>query len=52
MPIRKIARSATSGQFISIAEAKRRPATSVIETVHVSRNGVRRLKRRRLVCHR
>ena len=49
MPTRKIGRDASSGRFISITEARERPATSVIETVHVSRNGVRRLKRRRAV---
>lgn len=51
MPTRKIGRDATSGRFISVTEARERPATSVIETVHVSRTGVRRLKRRRVVRH-
>jgi hypothetical protein len=46
MPTRKIGRDASSGRFISVTAARERPATSVVETVHVSRNGVRRLKRR------
>jgi cob(I)alamin adenosyltransferase len=46
MSTRQLARNARSGRFISIAEAYRRPATSVIEKIHVSRTGVRRLKRR------
>jgi hypothetical protein len=56
MPTRKIGRDATSGRFISVIEARERPATAparqggiCIETIHVSRNGVRRLKRRRAV---
>ncbi len=49
MPIRKIGRDATSGRFISATEARERPATSIVETVHVSRSGVRRLKRRHAV---
>jgi hypothetical protein len=51
MPTRKIARDASSGRFISLRDAHRRPATTVVETVHVSRNGVRRLKRRRSARH-
>jgi hypothetical protein len=51
MPTHKIARDASTGQFISFREARRRPATTVIETIHVSRNGVRRLKRRRSAHH-
>ena len=47
MPTRKIGRDASSGRFISVTEARERPATSVVETIHVSRTGVRRLKRRR-----
>jgi len=47
MPTHKVARDARTGQFISLCDAQRRPATSVVETIHVSRNGVRRLKRRR-----
>jgi len=57
MLTRKIGRDASSGRFISVTEARERSATSparqggiCIETVHVSRNGVRRLKRRRAVC--
>lgn len=51
MPTRKIGRDASSGRFISVTEPRERPATSVIETVvHVSRTGVRRLKRRCGVC--
>jgi hypothetical protein len=47
MATRKIARRATTGQFISIREAKRRPATSVIETVKItSRTLCRRCRRR------
>lgn len=51
MPTRKIGRDASSGRFISVTEARKRPATSIVETIHVSRNGVRRLKRRRAVRH-
>lgn len=51
MPTRKIGRDASSGRFISVSEARERPATSIVETIRVSRNGVRRLKRRRAVCH-
>ena len=51
MPTRKIARDASTGQFISLRDARRRPATTVVETIHVSRNGVRRLKRRRSTRH-
>jgi hypothetical protein len=47
MATRKIARAATSGQFISIEEANRRPATSVIETVEVPSRS--RTRRRRAV---
>lgn len=50
MPTRKIGRDASSGRFISVTEARERPATAVVETVHVSSTGVRRLKRRRAVC--
>jgi hypothetical protein len=50
MPTRKIGRDASSGRFISVTEARERPATSIVDTIHVSRNGVRRLKRRRAVC--
>jgi hypothetical protein len=57
MPTRKIGRDASSGRFISVTEARERPATSPLvravsasDTIHVSRNGVRRLKRRRAVC--
>jgi hypothetical protein len=49
MPTRKIGRDATSGRFISVIEARERPATAIVDTIHVSRNGVRRLKRRRTV---
>ena len=49
MPTRKIGRDASSGSFISVTEARERPATSIVDTIHVSRNGVRRLKRRRAV---
>lgn len=59
MPTRKIGRDASSGRFISVTEARERPATSpareggiCIDTIHVSRNGVRRLKRRRAACPR
>lgn len=48
MPTRKIGRDATSGRFISVTDAQEHPATAIVETIHVSRNGVRRLKRRRL----
>ena len=47
MATRKIARDASTGQFISFRDARRRPATTVVETIHISRNGVRRMKRRR-----
>lgn len=30
---RKIGRDARNGQFISVKEAKRRPATTVVETI-------------------
>lgn len=33
MPTKKIARSAKSGKFVSAKTAKRRPATTVTETV-------------------
>lgn len=33
MPVRKIGRDASTGQFIPIKEAERRPKTTVIETV-------------------
>lgn len=46
MSWRQVGRSATSGQFISIAEANRRPATSVIETVRYPSRPTRRVKRR------
>jgi hypothetical protein len=46
MPSLRIARNAISGRFISMAKAKRFPSASVVEIIHVSRNGVRRLKRR------
>jgi hypothetical protein len=49
MPTRKIGRDAASGRFISVIEARERPATAIVDTIHVSRNGVRRLKRRRAV---
>jgi hypothetical protein len=42
MPTRKIGRDASSGRFVSVAEARERPASTVVETYHVSRNGVRR----------
>jgi IMP dehydrogenase/GMP reductase len=51
MPTHKVARDASSGRFISLREARRRPTTTVVETIHVSRNGVRRLKRRRSAHH-
>jgi hypothetical protein len=44
MPTRKIGRDAASGRFVSVAEARERPATAIVETYHVSRSGVRRLK--------
>ncbi|HEY0143864.1 MAG TPA: hypothetical protein VGF48_23455 [Thermoanaerobaculia bacterium] len=34
---------------MSVIDARERPATAIVETIHVSRNGVRRLKRRRAV---
>ena len=59
MPTRKIGRDASSGRFISVTEARERPATSPareggisVETIHVSRTGMRRLKRRRAVSSR
>jgi hypothetical protein len=51
MSTRRFARSSVSGRFVSLAYARRFPATTVVETVHVSRTGVRRLKRRRSVSH-
>lgn len=33
MPTRKIARDARDGRFITQKEAKRRPSTTVVETV-------------------
>ena len=49
MPTRKIGRDASSGRFISVTEARERPATSIVETIHDSSTGVRRLKRCRAV---
>lgn len=49
MSRRRVARSATSGQFISIADANRRPATSVIETIDYP--SLRRCHRRRAARH-
>lgn len=34
---RKVARDAGSGQFITLAEAKRKPKTTVVETVPIRR---------------
>ena len=34
---RKVARDAGNGQFITLAEAKRKPKTTVVETVPISR---------------
>lgn len=51
MPTRKIARSSISGRFVSQRTARRFPATTEVETIHVSRNGVRRLKCRRSARH-
>lgn len=57
MPTYEIRRDATSGRFMSVTEARERPATAparqggiCIETIHVSRNSVR-LKRRRAARH-
>ena len=50
MATRKVARSATSGHFISIEEANRRPATSVIETIEYPSR--RRFRRRRRAVRR
>ena len=47
MPKYKIGRDASTGRFISVTEARQRPAAAVVETIHVSGSGVRRLKRRR-----
>lgn len=47
MAIRKIARDANTGRFISLRNARLHPATTVVETIRVSRNGARRLERRR-----
>lgn len=33
MPTRKIGRDAKTGEFIKVKEAKRRPATTVVETI-------------------
>ena len=51
MSTRRFARSSVSGRFVSLAYARRFPATTVVETVHVSSTGVRRLKRRRSAHH-
>jgi hypothetical protein len=51
MSTRKVARSSVSGRFVSQTYARRFPATTVVETVSVSANGVRRLKRRRAARH-
>lgn len=51
MSTRKVARSSVSGRFVSQTYARRFPATTVVETISVSANGVRRLKRRRAVGH-
>jgi hypothetical protein len=40
MPVRKIGRDAGTGRFIPVLAARQRPVTSVVETFHVSRNGV------------
>ena len=32
-PIRKVARDARTGRFISLAAARRRPASTVVETI-------------------
>ena len=42
----EIARDTRSGKFISLAEAERNPATSVVDVIDVPRNGARRLKAR------
>jgi len=34
-PARKVARDAGSGEFVPMKEAKRRPKTTVVETVRV-----------------
>jgi len=46
MATRKIARDASTGQFTTRRAVRRSPATTVMETVPVSRNPVRRPKRR------
>jgi hypothetical protein len=51
MSKRRYARSTISGRFVSLAYAWRFPDTTVVETVHVSGTGVRRLKRRRSARH-
>lgn len=48
---RRIGRDASTGRFISVIEAKKRPAGAVVETHPVSRNGVRRLERIRSFRH-
>ena len=32
-PIRKVARDARTGRFVPLSEARRRPATTVVETI-------------------
>lgn len=51
MPTRKIGRDAHSGRFISVEQAQEHPGETVVETIHVSRTGIRRHKRRRAVRH-
>jgi hypothetical protein len=51
MPTRKIGRDASTGRFLSVVEARKRPATAIVETYPVSGTSGRRLQRRRAVRH-
>jgi hypothetical protein len=45
--VRKIGRDARTGRFISVAEARRRPATTVIETIRAKRLSALRIQQER-----
>ena len=39
MATRKVGRDARDGQFISIAETKRRPSTTIVQTIKTTKKG-------------
>ena len=49
MSTRKVARSASSGRFISARDARRWPQSTVVETIEYPSS--RRVRRRRAVSH-